>query len=224
METGLVQEIYRSKVATYGNSPKSDGYWVDDWAHFEKEQVLNSLKGRGGRLLDVGCGIGFISRELLTNFEVVGIDLSADHLGLCPRSNRFFSIQANALELPFQNGIFDVTLTCNLLQIFKPESGYKLLQEMVLRTKPGGEILILARNGPSMVRHLTYPIFKGIHFIRQIKETPLYGYQSARIEQEMKRWNCRLDRLKFLFSPFHLSFGHPWQILGTSFLMRFLKP
>ena len=111
------QEIDRSNVS------RSDIAGVDEF-HVRGAEVSRELAGQikldHSRVLDVGCGIGGQSRVLSDEYHchVTGIDLSHEYIrtakGLSDLvglqdSTRF--IQSNALELPFENGSFDVVWT-----------------------------------------------------------------------------------------------------------------
>jgi len=72
------------------------------------------------RVLDVGCGLGGPSRMLAEeyNCQVTGIDLSHEYIRtarglseLVGLADRTRYIQSDALELPFENGSFDVVWT-----------------------------------------------------------------------------------------------------------------
>ncbi|MCK5692516.1 MAG: methyltransferase domain-containing protein [Bacteroidales bacterium] len=72
------------------------------------------------RVLDVGCGIGGPSRMLADEFncQVTGVDLSHEYIRtakglseLVGLQDKTDFIQSNALELPFENGSFDVVWT-----------------------------------------------------------------------------------------------------------------
>lgn len=72
------------------------------------------------RVLDVGCGLGGPSRMLAEeyNCQVTGIDLSHEFIRtarglseLVGLADRTRYIQSDALELPFENGSFDVVWT-----------------------------------------------------------------------------------------------------------------
>ena len=83
-------------------------------------ELASQIKLDNSRILDVGCGIGGPSRMLADDYncQVTGIDLSEEYIrtakglsalvGLQDKTNY---IQSNALELPFENGYFDVVWT-----------------------------------------------------------------------------------------------------------------
>lgn len=101
-------------------------------------------------LLEVGCGVGAQTRQLLQRWpglKITAIDQSSTHLlaaadGLGEES---FSAQvrlfrAKAETLPFDANVFDTALTIWVLEhVLQPEL---ILAEMVRVLKPGGRIIL----------------------------------------------------------------------------------
>ena len=79
---------------------RSDGIsgWLDD--------SLNELKNnRGKRLLDIGCGTGFVMRKAAGKFDfVVGVDISKNML---KKVKSGFPVCADLEHLPFKDDVFD---------------------------------------------------------------------------------------------------------------------
>ncbi|WP_461829166.1 class I SAM-dependent methyltransferase [Aquifex sp.] len=81
------------------------------WALPQKEsaEILVKLVNPHGRVLDLGCGTGFVS-EFLQDCEVVGLDLSEDMVR--EYKKRFGKgVVGNAEELPFKEESFDFVLS-----------------------------------------------------------------------------------------------------------------
>lgn len=96
------------------------------------------------RVLDVGCGTGSLTFELLRMpeiNEVHGIDLSASYIaharGRSTDPRVRFEV-ADARSLPFPDDYFDHTLSCLVLQ-FIPDAT-SALREMTRVTRPGGTL------------------------------------------------------------------------------------
>jgi demethylmenaquinone methyltransferase / 2-methoxy-6-polyprenyl-1,4-benzoquinol methylase len=112
--------------------------------------------GAGGRALDVACGSGKLTRELLqaagSTGLVVGLDFSQSMLRVAsehPGSPAY--VRADALRLPFCDGAFDaVTVAFGLRNFADPEQG---LREMARVLRPGGKALVLefVRPRPGLV-------------------------------------------------------------------------
>lgn len=100
---------------------------------------LASLLRPGGRvrLLDVGTGNGD-TREAITQWargrgcdvRYVGVDISPPMVALAARNDPGSVLQADALRLPFRDGVFDAA-TCTLtLHHFADEAAVTLVGEM----------------------------------------------------------------------------------------------
>jgi ubiquinone/menaquinone biosynthesis C-methylase UbiE len=104
-----------------------------------KEINLNETK-----VLDVGCGIGGPARMLADEFNctVTGIDMSHEFIlaarqlselvGLTPKTK---FVQGDALELPFEDGSFDVVWTQHVQMNISDKAGFYSEIERVIADK-----------------------------------------------------------------------------------------
>jgi ubiquinone/menaquinone biosynthesis C-methylase UbiE len=97
--------------------------------------MLNGVRmsdRRSDKVLDVGCGIGFVS-QLYPNFDITGVDISDEML----KRNPFKHLKAPAENLPFPDDHFDFVICRSLLHhLEEPLIG---LKEMFRVLKPGGK-------------------------------------------------------------------------------------
>jgi ubiquinone/menaquinone biosynthesis C-methylase UbiE len=103
--------------------------------------------GASDRILDLGCGTGIVSRILRERLggaaNIVGVDVSA------PMIEKARSVapevdfrQANAMDLPFPDGSFDIVLCQEMLQ-FVPDR-LAALREVRRVLMPGGRFITSA--------------------------------------------------------------------------------
>jgi ubiquinone/menaquinone biosynthesis C-methylase UbiE len=108
-------------------------------------------------LLDVGCGTGALLTELEGNpqLQVFGLDLMASNLRFAQAmSPNTHLVQADALNTPFPQNFFDISLThFVLLWVADP---LQCLKELSRITRPGGSILALAE--PDYGARMDYPV------------------------------------------------------------------
>jgi len=95
--------------------------------------------------LDVGCGSGFVTRDIahLTKGIVIGIDGSTDMIkvakNILEEHKNVKLCIGRAKQLPFNDNMFDI-VTCNLLLMWVDDP-QKVVNEMARVTKPGGTVL-----------------------------------------------------------------------------------
>jgi len=95
-----------------------------------------------GRLLDVGCGLGYLIEALGNHFVCVGIDYDIKALRVNKRRGQKNMIQANLSEPPFKEKSFDVIICSEVLEHLPDGIDHKALLEMARLLKPGGRILV----------------------------------------------------------------------------------
>ena len=92
------------------------------------------------KILDVGCGAGFLTNALASaGHQVTGVDLSEESLAVAHRHDQTQSVQylpANAYELPFPDHSFDVVCAMDFLE--HVEDPARAVKEFARVLKPGG--------------------------------------------------------------------------------------
>lgn len=98
--------------------------------------------GPGQRLLDVGCGPGGLTRELVGRSgarNVAAIDPSEPFVQACRDRNPRVDVRTGAAEaLPFADGEFDAALACLVVGFMSDAAAG--IAEMVRVTRPGGVV------------------------------------------------------------------------------------
>ena len=115
-------------------------------ATLEMAEMVN-LKS-SDRVLDVGCGLGGTARYLAEGYKchVIGVDLTDEYImvgrkltELVKLSDRVDLQQASALQLPFEDGVFDVVWTQHVQMNISDKN--RFYTEIARVLKSGGRLL-----------------------------------------------------------------------------------
>jgi ubiquinone/menaquinone biosynthesis C-methylase UbiE len=123
--------------------------------HYHLPELFRSLQGKGGKLLEIGCGIGVDSVQLAnTGFEVTAVDLTEAAIDVARRfaEARGVSIDfrtANAERLDFPSGMFDAVYSFGVLH-HTPDVE-RAVGEVRRVLKPGGTAYIMLYHHNSLV-------------------------------------------------------------------------
>jgi len=104
---------------------------------------------RETRVLDVGCGDGYMTNELANlSDRVTGVDISASGLSFAAQlSGPAVKYQrADACQLPFKRASFDVVTVFELLEHLNPGQLEKAVPELHRVLKPYGYLVITTPN------------------------------------------------------------------------------
>lgn len=126
---------------------------VDEF-HIRGRQATLELAGIVGptaqdRVLDIGCGLGGAARVLAAAYgcHVTGIDLTEDYCYTASELTRWVGLselvefrQADALDLPFENGSFDIAWTQHAAMNIVDRA--RLYREAHRVLKPGGRFAL----------------------------------------------------------------------------------
>ncbi|MGZ3808504.1 MAG: bifunctional 2-polyprenyl-6-hydroxyphenol methylase/3-demethylubiquinol 3-O-methyltransferase UbiG, partial [Bacteriovorax sp.] len=115
--------------------------------------IINKIKEHSylrptAKVLDVGCGAGFLSNELAKEgLQVTGVDLSVESLKIAQAHDSTSSVHyqtADAYKLPFADQSFDVLTAMDLLEhIEKPDEA---IIEFARVLKPNGLFIFHTMN------------------------------------------------------------------------------
>lgn len=108
------------------------------------KKILKQQKG--GKLLDIGCGVGTITTEFKQyNYELYGADISEESIKIAQsRGINAVALDIDEQSLPFKENFFDVIFCGEMIEhILDPDH---LLDEIYRVLKPGGIAVITTPN------------------------------------------------------------------------------
>lgn len=102
--------------------------------------LLDDASTDTARLLDAGCGAGALLAELAARGHAVGIDVAAPAIAITARRGPYALAQADARDLPFQAGVFDAVMLCDVLEHIDDDA--RALMEAARVLRPGGVVIM----------------------------------------------------------------------------------
>ncbi len=142
---GRVNEVPKGAVATlakkfdkeYWDGDRTTGYggyrYDGRWRVVADAIAEHYCLKSGDRVLDVGCGKGFLLHDLaqtVPGIEIVGVDISRYALGNAKEEVRPFLEHASASDLPFPDHSFDLVISITTLHNLYCYDLHAALQEV----------------------------------------------------------------------------------------------
>ena len=138
-----VIQVAKQYGETYFDGPRDFGYggyrYDGRWVPVAGDIVEHFSLRPGMRVLDVGCGKGFLVKDLMAvcpGLEAFGLDISEYALMHCEREVVGRLHLGSADHLPFPDGSFDCVLSINTLHNLPRERLVTALRE-IERLSPG---------------------------------------------------------------------------------------
>jgi len=120
---------------------------------YESRLLIEMVRpGDGEEILDVGCGTGIFTADLLAaGSEVTGLDLSLPMLRYAKKKalgRPFRIVRGDMRWLPFKADAFDKTISVTSIE-FLDEDAQHAVAEMLRVTRPGGLVAVASLNSLS---------------------------------------------------------------------------
>lgn len=125
----------------YGGYNYNPRFWTEVVKDFKDYYDLRD----GSKILDVGCGKGFMVYDFLKlnlNFDIVGIDISDYAIKNCKKEVRKNLKVASCDDLPFEDDTFDLVISINTIHNLEKDGCGKSLREINRVSKKNKFIIV----------------------------------------------------------------------------------
>jgi len=204
------------------NDPRSSGYRSVRSFMFEAELIRNVIRRYDGDILDVGCGHGLISGQLVAEGRCVfGLDYNRIAISSAA-SKGLVAVRGDAFSMPFKEASFDVVLSTEFIHNFDPNQTRRLLGELARVTRPGGSVVLIWRMGASLMRYMITSSLRIIDWARRRPALKLFHHRFDTVYGWAKERQLEIiDAISFcpllgLTTREAKSFGS--KVIGTSYL------
>jgi len=126
-------------------------------------KMLTSHLNQSDKVLEIGCGTGYFTREIVkTGASVTAIDISPELLNIARQEIQDINVAfllENAYEMSFENSCFDSVVGSSVLHHLEIE---KAISEMYRVLKPGGSMFFTEPNmmNPQIALQKNIPALK----------------------------------------------------------------
>ena len=150
--------------------------WQTFWREHELPLIRAEIEALGreaGALIDLGCGTGYYLVQLTPSFSrSVGVDISDGMLAVAVASNpRVEFLKADLTDIPFDDGSFDVVLSCRAMTHLSDPR--KAISEIARMLRPGGIAIITNIDHGPQFGNTRLPVADdGVVFTTTFKHTP----------------------------------------------------
>lgn len=164
-------------------------------------EILHKHFKKPVKVLDVGCGAGFLSNHLAKKkHEVTGIDISQSSLDVAKQYDTTCNakyLYADAYQMPFEDASYDVVCAMDILEhVEEPE---RLIQEAGRVLKPGGLFFFHTFNRTWLSNLI---VIKGVDWLVPNAPKNMHVYQLFITPKELRNL-CHKEHLQVeLFSGF----------------------
>ena len=203
--------IYEKDYSVWGKEDTSSTR-ISKTNHFS--YLLDNIQPKGGRLLDIGTGRGYLlDAAIEEGFDAYGIEIAK-----LSKDDRIFHGTLEEAKEANPDKFFDViTMTDIIEHISDPHSFFKEVRRIL---KPGGTILITTPNSDSFTRKIMgkkWFQYKDEHIIYWNKNSmkyclDKYGFDIIKVENNKKKLQLRY---------YYDYFGKYPSLIGTMFRLGF---
>src|SRR3989344_3102796 len=88
----------------------------DIWANSRLKSIKRSVKAKNSKILDLGCGSGYIGESYVNDNDVLFADINEEELKKVKSENK---IKVDALKMPFKKESFELVFCSDVLEHIK---------------------------------------------------------------------------------------------------------
>lgn len=165
------------------------------------KDILNFIKTKRGKILDVGIGSGFIEKEILKKnheeFSFYGIDISDVAISKVRKQLTGEFTKGLIQNIPYKDNYFDVILCLEVLEHINPSETFKALSELYRTLKEKGILII------------SVPLNEGLEELYKSGQNPsghVRTYSKNIIDTELKivGFNNFVEKYFYAFKNFYI--------------------
>jgi len=137
------EEIRAAREAAMTSKRDYSSVWGSTYSRYQNELILAYLPSAQSTVLDCGCGVGVLLKDLVTRCSCVhGLDISEKSLELieCSHPALRSLVVGDAEQMPYKGGVFDAVVLRGTLHHLADLAGG--MQEFKRVLKPGGVLVV----------------------------------------------------------------------------------
>jgi len=159
----------------------ADSFWINS----RRDLILGMLEGK--KVLDIGCGTGFITNMAAKNgYDVTGIDLEKEGIRIARKNmgrKKVRYMLGDFFDFKFKKGSFDSVILADVLEHVKEEG--KMLREIFRVLKKDGVLI------------MTVPAFHFLFGYHDREVGHLRRYSRKKLEKQVKRAGFGIEKSRY---------------------------
>lgn len=193
-----------------------EGYWskggiISGPQLDDKKDFIAKNAGFNNRILDIGCGNGYVSSILISQNEVIGLDLSRLAL-MQAKMVGLNTVLSDLTILPFKDRSFDVVLALDILEhLFDPVS---LLKEANRVLRKDGILLISVPNASNIATRFLFLLKGDINDMADINDIRnpdfifsehIRFFSDNKIKKAIKSTGFEVEIIQYYLQPYFVT-------------------
>ena len=225
-----VDSLYRSLRGRYGaDNARANGYRYHGYFLREQAMLFAALEQpASGTVVDIACGSGLMLQPLIGGAcRVVGVDFNVD---AChdARTSGLAVIRGDAFALPLATASVDQAVNCQFLNQQSRDNAKRFVAEAGRVLRPGGRLVIVWRNGGSLIHKLAHAIFSALERLAGHPTFPVVDHDIAAVEADARAAGLDVAARYATFPPFGWQTTRPAslaaRLIGASYVLVLRKP